>query len=335
MSRSCLGCSSISGAFKPAGFPAGFILPAVVARLRQEVALIPIPEAMRRDVLHVCRCLYQRGLVAGTDGNVSVRLSKDRVLATPTGMSKGFLEAEDLVVCDLEGGQIQGKRRLTTEIKIHLAAYAQRDDVCAVVHAHPPHATAFAVARKVPEEKLMPEAYITVGKVALTQYGTPSTDELETSIRPAVKDHDTVLLANHGAMTLGRDVLSAYYRMEALEQLARISLLTSLLGGAQRLTSDEIARLEAIRGVYGGGPSNMPCYHCGWDPSSPTRPPSPRVETASGEPRESARDASTYVEPKVHWPGNPPVWERHAPSDREAQVRDLARRALRDLRDGK
>lgn len=314
--------------------------------------MIPIPEASRRDILHVCRCLYQRGLVAGTDGNVSVRLSKDRILATPTGMSKGFLEADDLVVCDLSGRQVQGKRRLTTEIKIHLAAYTQRQDVCAVVHAHPPHATAFAVARKVPEEKLMPEAYITVGKVALTRYGTPSTEELEDSIRPVVKDHDTVLLANHGAMTLGRDVLAAYHRMEALEQLARISLLTQLLGGAQHLNADEIARLEAIRGVYGAAPANLPCYHCGWDPSRATRPHAIHTAGAPGQarsaqetrkdearPEDSSRPGTSleaapgsYVEPEVHWPGNPPVWERHALSNREAQVRDLARRALHEMR---
>ena len=288
--------------------------------------MFQVSDQIRRDVLHVCRRLYDRGLVAGTDGNVSVRLGPDRILATPTGMSKGFLEADDLVVCDLEGKQISGKRKLTTEIKIHLAAYTQRDDVCAIVHAHPPHATAFAVARKSLEERLMPEAYIAVGKVALTEYGTPSTDELEASIRPAVKEHDSILLANHGAMTLGRDVTAAYHRMEALEQLARISMLTHVLGGAHRLTAEEIARLEAIRGVYGATPVNTPCYHCGWSPRTGTEPGHTQVA-------ESPRPTG-YVEPEVHWEGNPPVWERHAATNTEAQVRDLARRALREVRGG-
>ncbi|HZL84042.1 MAG TPA: class II aldolase/adducin family protein [Candidatus Krumholzibacteria bacterium] len=289
--------------------------------------MFQVPDQIRHEILHVCRRLYDRGLVAGTDGNVSVRLGPDRILATPTGMSKGFLEADDLVVCDLEGKQISGKRKLTTEIKIHLAAYTQRDDVCAIVHAHPPHATAFAVARKPLEERLMPEAYIAVGKVALTQYGTPSTDELEASIRPAVKEHDAILLANHGAMTLGRDVTAAYHRMEALEQLARISMLTHVLGGAHPLTAEEIARLEAIRGVYGGTPSDTPCYHCGWTPRAATKPEhTPAGSTAATRP-------TSYVEPEVHWEGNPPVWERHAATDVEAQVRDLARRTLREVRD--
>jgi len=290
--------------------------------------MVLVPESIRRDVLHVCRRLYERGLVAGTDGNVSVRLGKDRILATPTGMSKGFLEASDLVVCDLQGRQLEGKRRLTTEIKIHLAVYTQREDVCAVVHAHPPHATAFAVARRPLEERLMPEAYIAVGKVALTEYGTPSTEELEASIRPAAKEHDAILLANHGAVTLGRDVIGAYHRMEALEQLARISLLTQMLGGAQRLSPEEIARLESIRGVYGGAPPNLPCYHCGWTPESPPAASERGSESSAGARRK------TYTEPEVHWAGNPPVWERHAATDKEAQVRDLARRALREVREG-
>ena len=290
--------------------------------------MFQVPDQIRREILHVCRRLYDRGLVAGTDGNVSVRLGRDRVLATPTGMSKGFLEADDLVVCDLEGKQVSGKRKLTTEIKIHLAAYTQRDDVCAIVHAHPPHATAFAVARKPLEERLMPEAYIAVGKVALTEYGTPSTEELEASIRPAVKEHDSILLANHGAMTLGRDVTAAYHRMEALEQLARISMLTHVLGGAHPLTTEEIARLEAIRSVYGGTPANTPCYQCGWTPGAATEP-----GHTHAAPADSPRRTS-YVEPEVHWEGNPPVWERKAATNLEAQVRDLARRTLREVRDG-
>jgi L-fuculose-phosphate aldolase len=321
--------------------------------------VIRVPEEVRRDVLHVCRRLYERGLVAGTDGNVSVRLSTDRLLATPTGMSKGFLQPDDLIVCDMEGRQLAGKRRLTTEIRIHLAAYRQRDDVCAVVHAHPPYATAFAVARRNLDERIMPEAYIAVGKVALTTYGTPATGELEESIRPAVAGHEAILLANHGAMTLGRDVLSAYHRMEALEQLARISALTQLIGEARTLTPEELARLEEIRSVYGSAPANVPCYQCGWSPGEGRRAGAWR---APGETDRSGHAASPggadepapagtptpadavaprhavlprpegYVEPSVHWPGNPPVWERRGATEREAQVRDLARRALREVR---
>ena len=293
--------------------------------------MIRVPEDATRDMLHVCRRLYERGLVAGADGNVSIRLAKDRVLATPTGRSKGFIGAGDLVVCDLQGRQLDGKLRLTTEIKIHLVAYELRDDVCAVVHAHPPYATAFAVAGEVPSEKLMPEAYIAVGKVALAPYGTPSTDELADTLRPVVREHDAILLANHGAMTLGRDAVAAYHRMEALEQLCRITFITRVLGGARQLGAEEMAKLDEIRGVYGTAAPNTPCYHCGWSPELE------RVRSHPGAVREDepVGDAPPrphgYTDPEVHWPGNPPVWERPGspPTLEEAQVRDLVRRELR------
>jgi L-fuculose-phosphate aldolase len=295
--------------------------------------MIHVQESFKRDLLHVCRRLYERGLVAGSDGNVSLRLSKDVLLATPTGQSKGFLAADDLVTCDLEGKQQSGKQRLTTEIKIHLVAYSLRDDVCAVVHAHPPYATAFAVVGETPSETLMPEAYIAVGKVALAPYGTPSTDELSESLRPFVREHDAILLANHGAMTFGRDVIAAYHRMEALEQLCRITFITRILGSARQLGSEEMAKLDAIRGVYGTVLDNVPCYQCGWDPKrgatpsgdAPATPPVHEERPRSGAPRPQA-----YTEPAVHWSGNPPVWERpgRAPTLEEAQVRDLIRREL-------
>jgi L-fuculose-phosphate aldolase len=319
--------------------------------LQEDQRMIRVPDAVRREVVQVCQRLYQRGLVAGTDGNVSVRVSSNQLLATPAGMSKGFLQADDLVVCDMQGQQLQGKHRLTTEIKIHLAAYAQREDVCAVVHAHPPYATAFAVANKTMDERIMPEAYITVGKVALAAYGTPSTQELEESIRPAVAEHDAILLANHGAMTFGRDVTGAYHRMEALEQLAHISALAQLVGEARSLSADEIARLEAIRGVYGSVDKNVPCLQCGWEPrkgvhasTAPDRLPTGAAERATGNVVGStviARPGTPgpvnptgYSDPGVHWPGNPPVWERRGASATESYVRDLTRRTLREVRDG-
>jgi L-fuculose-phosphate aldolase len=303
--------------------------------------VVRVPDNVKRDLLQVCKRLYERGLVAGSDGNVSVRLDRDHLLATPTGMCKGLVGEGDLVGCDLQGKQLSGTRRLTTEIKIHLAVYTQRDDVCAVVHAHPPFATAFAVAGITPSEKLMPEAYIAVGKVALAPYGTPSTDELAEKIRAAVATHDAVLLANHGAMTFGSDVVGAYHRMEALEQLCKITFIARQLGGAKSLAPEDMAKLDAIRGVYGAADANVPCYHCGRAPDgSGGFALEPRPATgAGGEARvEGTRPAiasrpAAYVPPDVHWPGNPPVWERPgSPSTiEEAQVRDLARRALRAL----
>jgi L-fuculose-phosphate aldolase len=289
-----------------------------------------VPEQAKRDLLAVCRRLYARGLVAGTDGNVSLRFSKDLLLATPTGMSKGFLGADDLVLCDLEGRQQGGGRRLTTEIKIHTAVYVAREDVCAVVHAHPPYATAFAVAGLTPSENLMPEAYLTVGKVALAPYGTPSTDELADSLRPFVRDHDAILLSNHGAVAMGRDVRSAYDRMEALEQLCRISSIARQLGGARALSKAQLEQLESIRGVYGVHDPKAPCWNCGLPPlgaGADAAHSAPAAAAATSRP-------TAYVEPAVHWAGNPPVWERPGfeATIEAAQVRDAARRILRTLR---
>jgi L-fuculose-phosphate aldolase len=305
--------------------------------------MIRVPTELQQQMIDICQRMYARGLVAGADGNVSVRFSRQHILATPTGMSKGMVRQEDLAVCDLDGKQLQGSARLTTEIKIHLAVYQQREDVCAVVHAHPPHATAHAVARQPLDERLMPEAYIAVGKVALTPYGTPSTHELEDSIRPAVVDHDAVLLSNHGALTVGRDLLDAYHRMEALEQLAHITLLTRLLGNATPLSNEEMARLEAIRGVYGTADAGAVCWNCGshgHDDHRPHRSVANGEATSRPEPKATSSSSTeptavttTLDASHVHWPGNPPVWKRPpATPDREQAIRSLAEKALRELR---
>jgi L-fuculose-phosphate aldolase len=189
-----------------------------------------------------------------------------------------------------------------------LAVYAVRDDVCAVVHAHPPYATAFAVAGLTPSERAMPEAYIAVGKVALAPYATPSTEALAASLQPSLRDHDAVLLANHGAMTLGRDVLSAYHRMEALEQLCRITCIARDLGGVRALTDAETQQLEAIRGVYASAGANVPCCHCGFDPQSGT-------QAAAGASRPATAAAAASE--------NAPL---------ETRARELARREVRAWR---
>ena len=296
--------------------------------------MIRVPTDLQQQMVDICQRMHARGLVAGADGNVSVRFARHHILATPTGMSKGSVRREDLVVCDLDGKQLQGTARLTTEIKIHLAVYQQREDMCAVVHAHPPYATAHAVARLPLDERLMPEAYIAVGKVALTPYGTPSTSELEDSIRPAVVDHDALLMANHGALTMGRDLVSAYHRMEALEQLAHITLLTRLLGSATPLNQDEMARLEAIRSVYGNADTTTVCWNCGSHDDEDRRSPSKTTTTVPLVPSpEPKLPALQSTEAQVHWPGNPPVWQRPpATHDREAAIRSMAEKALRELR---
>jgi L-fuculose-phosphate aldolase len=208
-------------------------------------------------ILHVARRMYERGYVAANDGNVSVRLSNDRLLTTPTGMSKGFLSRSDLVVTDMSGQKVSGKRQPTSEIKMHLKAYELRQDVGAVVHAHPPYATAFAVAGIPLVECLLPEVIVSIGSVPLAHYGTPSTEEVPRSIESVVTECDAFLLRNHGVMTVGPDVLNAYHKLETVEHFAQISFIARHLGSVSPLTHQDVEKLLQMRerlGVTGAYP---------------------------------------------------------------------------------
>ena len=204
---------------------------------------------VREDILHVCRRIYQREMVASNDGNVSVRVGPDLVISTPTGMSKGFLEANDLVETDLEGNPLKGaSRKVTSEIRIYLRVYKLRPDISAAVHAHPLTATALAVAGRTVDSEVLPESVLSLGKVPLVPYGTPGTDDLASQIAKYLPGHNVFLLENHGALALGRDVIEAYHRMECLEHTAKIIFLAELMGGVRRLTPEQIARLYEVHG---------------------------------------------------------------------------------------
>jgi len=188
-----------------------------------------------------------KDFVASNDGNISIRMDENRILITPTGVSKGFMTADMLLVVDRTGKVLQGSGKPTSEMPMHLAVYEERPDVGAVVHAHPPTATGFAVAR-IPLDKIaLPEVVYNLGTISLAPYGTPSTREVPDSIRGVIQKSDGVLLSNHGAMTVGKDVLQAYYRMETLEAVAKISLVARNLGGEAFLPRQEIERLYAMR----------------------------------------------------------------------------------------
>jgi L-fuculose-phosphate aldolase len=202
-------------------------------------------------IINVGRRMYDRGYVAANDGNVSARISESRCLVTPTGMSKGFMTRGDLVVADMDGTRIGGKREPTSEIKMHLRAYELRPDVNAVVHAHPPYATAYAVAGIPLEECILPEVVLTIGSVPLAAYGTPSTEEVPESIEGVVTRSDAFLLRNHGVMTVGSDVLGAYHKMETVEHFAHISFLAGQLGRVKHLTRDEVEKLMSLREHFG------------------------------------------------------------------------------------
>lgn len=208
---------------------------------------------LREQICDVCHKMWQKGWVAANDGNVSVKLEDGTFLATPTGMSKSFIIPEKLVHIDGNGNILEAEEgcRPSSEIKMHLRCYQEREDVGAVLHAHPPAATGFAVANKPLDEYSMIETVIALGSVPVTPYGTPSTYEVPEAIAPYLGEHDAVLLQNHGALTVGADVITAYYRMETLELFAQISLNAHLLGGAKEISRENIDRLISMRKGYG------------------------------------------------------------------------------------
>jgi len=205
----------------------------------------------RQDILDVGRLVYQKGWVAANDGNISVRLDERRILCTCTGVSKGMMTTEDLIICDLDGNQIEGSRARTSEIAMHLTIYQMRPDVSAVVHAHPPVATGFAVAGRPLNLAILPEVIVGLGCVPLAEYGLPGTPALTEGMLPYIPKYDAILLANHGSVCYGEDVYKAFFRMETVEHYARITLVAELLGGPRVLPRDEVAKLFASRERYG------------------------------------------------------------------------------------
>ncbi len=220
---------------------------------------------LKEDIVEVCHRIYGKGYVASNDGNVSIRISENEILTTPTGMSKGYLEVGDIVKVDMDGNKIAGAedRRPSSEVKLHIRVYKTRPDIKSVVHAHPPIATGFAVAGLPLAQCVLPEVVITIGSVPLAPYGTPSTEELPDTIMEYIKKSDAFLLANHGAMTIGTDVYKAYYRMETLEHFAHISLVAKQLGGVRTLTKEQVDRLMEIREELGIEGPNFSCETCG------------------------------------------------------------------------
>lgn len=205
------------------------------------------PYAAREEVVRVCCALAERQLIAGQDGNVSLRTGADRILVTPAGFAKGALSADDLVEVTLAGEQIGGKHRPSSELGLHLAAYAARADVNAVVHAHPVTATAFTLVGETVPDGVLAELMFTVGTVALAPYVQPGTAELGASLMPLLAGHDVVLLAHHGAVALGRTLQEAQFAMESLEHGARMIHLARQLGSVVTLDAAACDALRAAR----------------------------------------------------------------------------------------
>ena len=217
----------------------------------------------RKLIVEIGRLLYERSYVVSSDGNISLRLDDERVIATPTMMCKGRMREEDLALTDIEGKPLSDKKA-SSELAMHLLIYKMRPDVRAVCHAHPPHGTAFAVAGLAIDKPILTEVILTLGCVPLTGYGTPSTDELTEAMKPFVEHHNALLMANHGAVAYGDDLWQAFDRLETLEHTAKIAILAKALGGANDLPQDAIEKLINIREKAGYLRENARCQACGY-----------------------------------------------------------------------
>jgi L-fuculose-phosphate aldolase len=194
--------------------------------------------------------LYRLGFMPGTSGNLSVRLNDQRLLVTPTGVSKFLLRSADMVIVDLQGRQLDGYRKVTSEVSMHLAVYRHRDDVTAVIHSHPPVATAFACVGRGLDEMLCQEAVMTLGEVPLATYATTGTEEVAASLAPFIPDHDAILMANHGAVSYGGTLLQAFQKMEIVEHLAQIALVAHQLGAPRILKHEQVKQLRDAKTRY-------------------------------------------------------------------------------------
>lgn len=199
----------------------------------------------RREVCRVGRWMYARGYVVASEGNLSVRLDEDRILVTPSGACKGRLKSDDLLVTDLGGEVVCGAGCPSSELLMHLLYYRSRPDVDAICHAHPPTATGFAAARRALEEPVLPEVIVDLGKIPLAAYGTPGTWEVCAGLEPLVQHYDAILLENHGVVTCGPDLGTAFQRMETVEHFAQVVLTSEMLGGPHLLSREDVRKLFA------------------------------------------------------------------------------------------
>jgi L-fuculose-phosphate aldolase len=214
---------------------------------------MPTERRHREEIVRYGRMLHERGFVAAMDGNLSVRLARDRILVTPTCVSKGAMRATDLLIVDRDGKRIAGRRNVTSEMAMHLLIYEMRPDIHAIVHAHPATATGFAAAGMPLTEPLVCEVVVGLGCIPLARYGTPGTVELAQTLKPYVPHHDAILMSNHGVVAYGDTLEQAYMKMEIVEHFAQIALVTHLLGRQQPLSGRDVEKLMLARTKYFAG----------------------------------------------------------------------------------
>ncbi len=208
---------------------------------------------IKKEICEIGKRIYNRGMVAANDGNISVKLNDNEFLCTPTGVSKGFMTTDYICKVDANGNVLQanGNFKPSSEIKMHMRVYKERPDVQSVVHAHPIYATSFAIAGIPLTQPIMPEAVIALGCVPIAEYGTPSTEEIPDAVSKYLQYYDAVLLANHGALTYSDSLLAAYHKMESLEFYAELLFKAKQLGGPQELNAEQVSKLYEIRRKFG------------------------------------------------------------------------------------
>jgi L-fuculose-phosphate aldolase len=203
-------------------------------------------QKMKQKVVRICRLLHQKNLLAATDGNISVKFG-DGLLTTPSGVNKAFLEEEQIITVDFAGRIIEGQGQPTSELAMHLAVYRLRPEIEAVIHAHPPLATAFSIAGASLEQFVLPEVVMSLGVIPTAAYATPTTAEVPLAIRELIKQYDALILERHGALTVGRDLIEAYNKMEKLEHTAAIIFAAIQLGGVRSLPPQEVEKLIRLK----------------------------------------------------------------------------------------
>lgn len=218
------------------------------------------PEEIKREICDVGKRMYDHGFAAANDGNISVKVNDNEYYCTPTGVSKGFMTPDMIIKVDGEGNVLEGSLKPSSEFKMHLRVYKRRPDVNAVVHAHPPVATSFAVANIPLDQFILPECCIWLGSVPICKYGTPSTDEVPDSLEPYIENHDAFLLQNHGALTVGVNLMKACFNMESLEFNANVLWHAQLLGKVNEIEGENLVKLGQLREKF-----NAPGRHPGFE----------------------------------------------------------------------
>jgi L-fuculose-phosphate aldolase len=217
---------------------------------------------LKEQICEIGRRLYNKGFAAANDGNITIRLNEREVLCTPTMVSKGFMKCEDICKVDYEGKQLAGTRKRTSEVLLHLAVYKVRPDVNAVVHCHPPHATAFAVAQEPIPKCILPEVEVFLGEVPMARYETPGTHKFAETILPYCKACNTIILANHGTVTFGPNLENAYFNTEIIDAYCRILILARQLGRVNYFTEGQTKELLDIKKRLGYDDPRFRCENC-------------------------------------------------------------------------